>query len=124
MWPSAGDMSGKGKGRRLLREKADVLAATPDALTEDGFAAQEGNYETQEACATVSALMELANRYHQHLPDSLFQLQGAYVTVTATGPVGLCTKDSALMPTAQTQCATTQWLFMCACACNAQLSLQ
>ena len=40
MWPSAGDMSEKGKGRRLLREKADVLAATPDVLTEAGFAAQ------------------------------------------------------------------------------------
>ena len=97
--PSAGDMSEKGKGRRLLREKADVLAATPGVLTEDGFAAQEGNYETQEACATVSALMERANRYHQHLPDSLFQLQGAYITVSATGPDGLCTKDSARMPT-------------------------
>lgn len=95
MWPAEEDMPEGGKGRRLLREKDAIMASIQDCLTEDGWTAQgdNANYETSEACATVAALMELANRYYQPLPDSLFQLQGAYVTITASGPDGLCTKD-------------------------------
>ena len=92
-WPTVDEMPEKGKGKRLLAEKGDILTSMQSFLTEDGYNAERENYEAAEACATVAVLMELATRYLHPLPDTLFQIQGAYVTVTARGSDGLCTKD-------------------------------
>ena len=99
-WPEEADMPEKGRGKRLLAEKADILSSVQTLLTDDGrgYDAERENYESAEACATVAVLMELATRDYQPLPDSLFQLQGAYVTLTARGPEGVCTKDSPSEP--------------------------
>ena len=54
---------------------------------------KERTRKPQRLVATVAVLMELATRYLHPLPDTLFQIQGAYVTVTARESDGLCTKD-------------------------------
>ena len=65
-----------------------------ECLTDDGnpFDADNANYETAEATATVAALMELANKYFQPLPDSLFQVQGAFISLSARGAENMFTK--------------------------------
>lgn len=94
LWPSEGDMPAGGKGQQLLKEREKILAGSTECFTDEGrvYEADSVSYESAEACATVAALMELANKYYQPLPDSLFQVQGAIVTVVARDSDGLCTK--------------------------------
>jgi hypothetical protein len=79
VWPALNQMGENGKGHRLLAEKETIMAQTTPCLTEES--ADTTNYEEGEACATVAALMELANKYYEPLPDTLFQVQGAFVTI-------------------------------------------
>ena len=94
LWPLERDLLPDGKGRKLLAEKERVLETIMECLTDDGnpFDADNANYETAEATATVAALMELANKYFQPLPDSLFQLQGAFISLSARGAENMLTK--------------------------------
>jgi hypothetical protein len=79
LWPTLDLLADNGRGRRLLAEKDAILAQTTPCLT--GGNSETANYEEGEACATVAALMELANKYYEPLPDTLFQLQGAFVSI-------------------------------------------
>ena len=90
VWPTLNQLAKDGKGERLLAEKDAILAQTTPCLTEEG--ADLANYEEGEACATVAALMELANKYYEPLPDTLFQVQGAFVTVPNRAKEYLVTK--------------------------------
>lgn len=90
LWPTLDQLAGNGRGRRLLAEKDAIVAQTTPCLTDGN--SEMANYEDGEACATVAALMELANKYYEPLPDTLFQLQGAFVSIPNMGKDHLVTK--------------------------------
>ena len=77
-----------------MTEKRLVLDAVTECLTEDGnpYDADNATYEAAEATATVAVLMELASKYFQPLPDSLFQLQGAFISLSDRGNGNMPTK--------------------------------
>ena len=95
LWPTEKDLSREGKGRRLLAKREEIFETVTQCLTEEGtgYDPDSPTNETAEATATVVALMELTNKYLQALPDSLFQLQGAFITLSPNGAESMWTKD-------------------------------
>ena len=95
LWPTEKDLGREGKGRRLLAKREEIFETVTQCLTEEGtgYDPDSPTNETAEATATVVALMELTNKYLQALPDSLFQLQGAFITLSPNGAESMWTKD-------------------------------